>query len=194
MKTLALLGSLLLGLTYAAPAQTESDTIFLNAKGKRVNDLNKAAFYQLHEKTEQGYLVWRYYPNHNLKMTGLLLSINPEIKQDSFKYYHENGVLSAAGIYVNNKRSGRWHYYNPDGTWKNSLVFKNDIAQPQRVLVRFMVDTQGEIRDITILEGMHPLVDQEAIKTIQEMPQSARSKIVEQFGNDYVVLPIKFTQ
>jgi hypothetical protein len=32
------------------------------------------------------------------------------------------------GEYLNNKKEGLWKYYNPDGTVKDSVVYKNDVV------------------------------------------------------------------
>ena len=39
-----------------------------------------------------------------------------------------------------------------------------------RVLVDFVVDEKGKVRDVRVLKGVHPLLDDEAVKVVSASP------------------------
>ena len=40
-----------------------------------------------------------------------------------------------------------------------------------RVTVRFVVDKDGYVRDVTVIRGAHELLDREAVRVIQSLPR-----------------------
>lgn len=61
-----------------------------------------------------------------------------------------------------------------------------------RVIVRFVVDKNGNVTDSEILRGASPLLDAEAIRVVNAMPKWTPGKQKGQFVNVYYTLPIVF--
>ncbi len=43
-----------------------------------------------------------------------------------FKCFYKNGKLKVIGYYIDNKKSKKWYFYNPDGTLGYTITYKND--------------------------------------------------------------------
>ena len=61
-----------------------------------------------------------------------------------------------------------------------------------RVYLRFVVDTLGQLNDITVLRGLHPDFDAEAIRVVERMPRWEPGKLNGIKVPVYFNLPIKF--
>lgn len=61
-----------------------------------------------------------------------------------------------------------------------------------RVIVRFVVTKEGKIEDITTIRQVHPLLDQEAIRVIESMPDWIPAEEPSGKVNSYFYLPINF--
>lgn len=58
-----------------------------------------------------------YYPDWKIKMTGYFKTLEPEIKEGSFKYYSREGSLVKEGNFLNNKATGLWKEYKNGYLW-----------------------------------------------------------------------------
>ncbi|MFC2152712.1 energy transducer TonB [Bacteroidota bacterium] len=61
------------------------------------------------------YLLEETNKNDIVQVCGYLTSVEPEIKNGSFKFFSETGVLEAEGYYLANMPSGVWKHYNDSG-------------------------------------------------------------------------------
>jgi len=61
-----------------------------------------------------------------------------------------------------------------------------------RVVVRFVVNKQGEATDVEILRSLHPAYDKEAIRIIESMPRWTSGKHNGEVVNVYYTLPVVF--
>lgn len=61
-----------------------------------------------------------------------------------------------------------------------------------RVVLRFIVDKEGDIKDVTILRSLHPEFDKEAIRVIKSMPKWNVGKQEGIPVDVYYTLPILF--
>ncbi len=122
--------TLLLVRLATAQAQSVPDTIFYDYGWNPIETGGNAKFYRLQWKQQNGYEVKDYYINGTLQMSGFFRSFNPEIKEDTFKYYHENGQLSSVGRYEKNKKVGVWKKYNAKGELIESLNYGRDGGPP----------------------------------------------------------------
>jgi TonB family protein len=79
-----------------------------------------------------------------------------------------------------------------NNTAKYPEAAKTDKAEG-RVIVRFMVNTQGTAEEISVLRGVHPLLDQEAVRVVSTLsgfePGTQGGKPV----NVWYMVPVNFT-
>jgi protein TonB len=61
-----------------------------------------------------------------------------------------------------------------------------------RVVVKFIVDRTGTIRDVVILQSLHPLLDKEALRAINTMPKWIPGKQNGEAVSVYFQLPVSF--
>lgn len=61
-----------------------------------------------------------------------------------------------------------------------------------RVVVSFMIERNGEITDAKVVKGVHPAMDQEAVRVIQMMPKWCPGKINGQSRRVRYTLPFTF--
>jgi protein TonB len=71
-----------------------------------------------------------------------------------------------------------------------AIAIENNIQG--RVTVRFVVDTKGNISDVTILKGVDPSLDKEAIRLVKSMPQWIPGKTNGRAVKVYFNVPINF--
>lgn len=61
------------------------------------------------------------------------------------------------------------------------------------VYVTFFVDEEGTVQDVSILKGVHPLLDNEAIRVVSKMPSWIPGKIDGENARIQFNMPLKFT-
>lgn len=61
-----------------------------------------------------------------------------------------------------------------------------------RVILRFVVDTDGSVKDVKVLKGVHELLDAEAIRVVESMPKWEPGKNAGEPVAVYFTLPISF--
>lgn len=69
-------------------------------------------------------------------------------------------------------------------------AFKQDIQG--RVIVRFVVEKDGSIGDISILKGVDPMLDKEALRVVEEMPKWKPGKVKGEPVASFFNLPVSF--
>jgi protein TonB len=67
-----------------------------------------------------------------------------------------------------------------------------DICVQGRVVLRFVVMSSGDIKDIEVLRSLHPDFDKIAIEAVKSMPQWIPAKRNGQPVDCYYVLPVSF--
>jgi TonB family protein len=72
----------------------------------------------------------------------------------------------------------------PDSARQNGIAGK--------VTLKFIVTMLGDIRDVTVVRPVHPLLDNEAMRVIKEMPRWKPGKQNGQFVNVFYTIPITF--
>ncbi len=86
-------------------------------------------------QTDSGYQIRDYRKNAKLKFEGLFASIDPVVEHGHFSFYGKKGELEAEGNYVNGVLSGRWKFYNENGSLRKEVDYNFIIAS---------CDTTGE--------------------------------------------------
>ena len=61
-----------------------------------------------------------------------------------------------------------------------------------RVILRFVINKNGEVKDITVISGVDPLLDKEAIRVVASMPKWVAGKQNGKTVNVYYNLPVVF--
>ncbi|MBD5281120.1 MAG: TonB family protein [Bacteroides sp.] len=68
--------------------------------------------------------------------------------------------------------------------------FKND--EQGRVIVKFVVQPDGSISDVTVVKGVSPLLDEEAVRIVSEMPKWTPGQVKGKNVASYFNLPVTF--
>lgn len=115
---------------------------------------------------------WKYYFNSG-KPSGVVIYEKGE--PVSATYWNENGKI------VNQKKQKvNQNPMFPGGESKIYIFLMKNINYPLeardrniqgRVYVSFVIEKTGEITDVNILKGIHPSLDDEAIRVIENMPE-----------------------
>ena len=71
-----------------------------------------------------------------------------------------------------------------------SVAAENGISG--RVVLRFVVNKAGEVSDITVVSGVDPLLDREAIRVVKSMPKWIPGKQNGKSVNVYYTVPVVF--
>lgn len=61
-----------------------------------------------------------------------------------------------------------------------------------RVVVRFVVSKDGSVRDVTVMRGVDPSLDKEAIRVVKSLPNFIPGKQNGHAVNVYYILPVSF--
>lgn len=70
-----------------------------------------------------GYSVREIRLDSSIVYSGKLSALNPEIKNGTFYFYHEDGRVRVRAQYLDNYPVGIWNYYNPSGEIGSSLDY-----------------------------------------------------------------------
>ncbi len=62
-----------------------------------------------------------------------------------------------------------------------------------KVIIRFIVNPEGGVEDVTVLKGVHPLLDEEAIRVVRKLPAFTPGYQGGRPVNVYYMVPITFT-
>lgn len=78
---------------------------------------------------------------------------------------------------------------------KNEMEYPEECLEADikgRVIVKFVIETDGSVSDVTVARSVHPLLDAEAVRLIQALPKwqpGKRYGIVDRF---YFYMPVTF--
>lgn len=90
----------------------------------------------------------------------------------------------------------------PGGLEALQLFLFNNINYPEKALenresgtvfVTFVVDKSGAVRDVEILRGVSPSLDEEALRVIKSLPDWSPGKIRGKAVNVQYNIPVKFS-
>ena len=68
--------------------------------------------------------------------------------------------------------------------------YKNGIEG--RVIVKFKIEKDGTVSNVTVLRGIHPLLDAEAIRLVESMPKWMPGRIYGEPAATTLFLPVTF--
>lgn len=175
----------------------ETDTVWLNKMQKECYK-DTATYYRVIKIDKTlNYLVNDYYLTGELYMKGTLTSLKPEAREGNFHWYYKGGQKKRMYTYEN-RIIVKFKYWDIDGnetkpekdpTEKMPQFPKGDRALMQyilnnlkypdaaknakvqgKVVVKFIVDESGIVRDAIVIKSVHPALDAEALRIINLMP------------------------
>lgn len=105
---------LLLSCSYLAPAQKLMKTVYVN-KGAVTSNPKEAEWLIAIRNVDGRYERNDYTMNGPLKRVKTFKDLNQTVLEGNYIEYDNNGNIQVAGFYTNNKKSGKWFYYNDSG-------------------------------------------------------------------------------
>ena len=78
---------------------------------------------------------------------------------------------------------------------KDNLVYPpeaQDIGIEGKVYVRFVVNTTGEISEVTVTRSIDPILDENAVNIVKSMPKWIPGKIDGVLVKSYFDLPVNY--
>ncbi|MFT5886253.1 MAG: protein TonB [Arcticibacterium sp.] len=132
--------------------------------------------------------VIHYYKNGQ---EDFIYDYSPETgKLISRKFYTENGERSLFTEPIFNGGIRKMNAYI-----SSSLKYPDEARKTKiqgRVLVRFLIEKDGTINELTVPNSVHPLLDEEAMRVISEMPEWIPKQRDGKPLRIYFTLPINF--
>lgn len=112
-------------LSFVCQLAYSQDTLFLDTSWRPSSRIN-AAYFRI-EKKENALWVRKdyYFTNAQLQMKGTYASLNPEIQEGYFEWYHPNGKLKHKGNYTRGKESGQHLWYSESGNLEAEENYSN---------------------------------------------------------------------
>lgn len=180
-----------------AHAQT-SDTTFFDAVWKPSGKA-ESSFYRVTKTIEAGkkYEAAEYQKNGKLYMTGSYITLTPEVKHGVFTWYKDNGDKWSETVFENGNVKSKKTFGPDPNDKKSSPDFVSLEKQPQypggmkklyrylgdnsnypkglkprpkgTIVINFVIDKDGSIAEVYVKEGVHPLLDAEAVRMVKNM-------------------------
>ncbi|TSJ41621.1 energy transducer TonB [Fluviicola chungangensis] len=136
-----------------------------------------------------------------------------------FIIYYENGGIKKKETYEHGNLTGKEYYledgkittylpdetpaYYPDGGNEGIKKYiKENLKYPKyavdkkiegKVYLKFVVSLTGEITNVKVQKGVHPILDEEAVRVIEAMPKWVPGKVDGQAVNSIFSMPITFS-
>lgn len=190
---------LLFSLSAVVTHAQQSDTTYFDACWN-TSAKAQSSYYRITKTIEKGkkYEVADYYNSGKLQMTGSYISLSPEIKDGIFTWYNKDGEKDSETVFENGKvKNKRYFGTNPDGKPSPELISlekqpeypggmkklykyigdnfnypKNLKPRPKgKIILSFVIDKDGSIKEVYAHNSLHPLLDAEAIRVIENMPK-----------------------
>ena len=139
------------------------------------------------------------------------------MRHGDFVVYYENGVIkrketydhgniTAKACYLENGKETDYFPYETPASYPGgkegirkyiieNLNYPKDAQKKRiegRVLIQFVVSTTGEVTTVKVKQSVHPLLDDEALRIIREMPKWTPGMIDGKPVNSVFSLPITF--
>ena len=67
-----------------------------------------------------------------------------------------------------------------------------ELGYSGKVIVQFAVKSDGSVDDVRVVSGIHPLLDEEAVRVVKSMPDWTPAKQRGTPINSLITLPVKF--
>lgn len=167
------------------------DTTFYDADWKDTDRANHS-FYRIMSNADDGkFSVTDYFKTGEVQMTGTFKSLSPQVKDGEFVWYHKNGKKQTVTIFQDNATisTKSWDEEGvevinvppefPGGMQELYKYIGSNFRYPKgltpkpvgKINLSFVIDTDGSITDIVIVESLHQLLDAEAVKVLLRAPR-----------------------
>jgi protein TonB len=172
---------------------SQAQVIYYDSLWKEIPSKTDAHYYREVNRLNDTFYVKDFYISGQLQMKGSYLDSSCSIKHGLFTYYYSNGHKSSQGVYNNGTDLNKWDYWNEDGSefvetmpeftggldamisfLQKEIKYPKDARRKNiegRVIVQFVVGTEGEISQIEIVKSVYPSLDAEAIRVVSKMPK-----------------------
>lgn len=168
---------------YYRIAVKENNLFFVKDYYKSNQLQMKGVFKSLDKEIKHGDFVW-YFPNGRVNQKSYFennVLKRTKIWNTSGKLINVNGSPFTVDSYIN----GSYEIKDtkpafPDGQAEMNKFLQDNLKYPEgmsdqkitgSVVLKFMVETNGEITNIKIKKGLHPSLDNEAIRVLKMMPK-----------------------
>ena len=176
----------------------ETDTVWLNNMQKECNKDTATYCRIIKIDNSLNYTVNDYYLTGELYMTGIFTSLKPVVREGVFNWYYKSGQKKKMSTYENRIRI-KIKNWDIDGNeikpekdvtekipefpkgekalmefivrnmrYPEAAKYKNEQG---RVIVRYIVDENGDVKDAAVLKGVSPSLDAEALRVVKLMPK-----------------------
>ena len=178
----------LIGAAVQANAQ-KVDTTFYDADWKETGKANHS-FYRIMSKTDDGKsLATDYFKTGEVQMTGTFKSLSPEVKDGEFIWYHKNGRMKTVTTYKDNTVTSTKSWDEEGGEIINvppeypggmqalykyigsKFIYPKGLnPKPIGIInLSFVIDKDGRITDISVVQSVHELLDAEAVRVLRSV-------------------------
>lgn len=193
---------------------SHAQTIYYDSLWKTIPSREGAFYYREMDNKAGDFCVQDFYITGQVQMKGCYSDFNYLIKEGLFTYYYENGQKSSEGTYKNNAKTNDWRYWGENGIefieampefpggvdamiqfLGEELIYPKDARKKGiegRVILQFIVNTDGSISNIEVIKSVYESLDKEAVRAVSQMP---KWKPATQQGKPVVVkftMPIVF--
>jgi uncharacterized protein len=105
-------------------------TIYYGNNWLEVRSKKDASFYRkAFADSKKAWKVEDYYMSNKIQMKGAYTSKKLTTKSGHFVYYHENGIISAEGNFVNDEMDGLWVNFFDTGQKKSAGVYNSGLEE-----------------------------------------------------------------
>jgi protein TonB len=172
------------------------DTVFYGADWKEMSKAG-SSFYRILIKNPEGkFSVTDYFKEGQVQMTGTLKSLAPDVKDGEFIWYYQNGKTQTVTTYEDDKviTSKSWDENGqdivlngildvqpeyPGGIQKFYQYISSHFVYPKGfnprpkgiINLSFVINRDGRISDVTIVNSVHEILDAEAVRVLKTMPK-----------------------
>lgn len=129
---------------------------------------------------------------------------NKKLFYYGFEYYNEDSIVCSSNIDSTLNREiflkvDKWPFFGAKKTDLMNYIeqnlnypdFQSDISET--VFVGFIVEENGKISNIKIVRGIDPIIDNEAIKVIQKMPDWNPGECAGIKVPVHIIIPVRFS-
>lgn len=116
----------------SAQAQSVTDTVFMDDKGRRVSH-DHYSFFRVVNKEAGVYMMRDYTNEGRLVRVGPVSSLHPEIKNGFFITYYPSGEKYMESEYYNDKQRGTEKVYYPDGKLLTTGEYKDGLLDGKAI-------------------------------------------------------------
>jgi protein TonB len=186
---------------------SDAQTIYYDSLWEEIPSKTGAFYYREITHENGKHCARDFYISGKKQMEGCYMDSACKIKNGYFIYYDSNGKKTSEGTYVADKQMGDWKWYEegefnekmpefPGGRDAMLEFLNRELRYPEdahrkgiegRVVLQFLINTDGSITDIEIKKPVYPSLDKEAKRVISMMPPWKPG-----MQNDKPV-PVKFT-